>query len=155
MSMSDPPRPVSVEKANESAPERAPKRRWLRPLLFVLGAAPAVFAVYIMYFIARYSLAHDETECPFTHAETRAVSASVRVREERRRCIEEVEEHRWLVERGTSAPRELGRYPLEAAEIELGFPWTASLESGRVVITIENRGRGEFVLREPSADDPR
>ncbi len=137
--------------ANDSTPPtREPRRRWWWPILVVLGVAPALFALYIMYFIAHYALAHDEERCPYALVETRAVAAGVRVREESRRCIDEVEEHRWLVERGTASPNELGRYPLEAAEIERGFPWRAAIEDGRVVITIENRGRGEFVLREPT-----
>jgi hypothetical protein len=124
------------------------KTPWYLPIIVVLGAAPAVFSLYILYFITNYSMAHDERRCPYAHVETREVGAGVRVREESRRCIDEVEEHRWLVERGTAPPNELGRYPLEAEQIPQGFPWTASIEDARVVITIENQGRGEIVLRE-------
>lgn len=133
----------------EKAQTEAKKSPWWLPIIVVLGAAPAVFSLYILYFITSYSIAHDEDTCPYQARETRDVSAGVRVREEARRCIDEVEEHRWLVERGTAPPNELGRYPLEAAQIEQGFPWVASIEEGRVVITIQNQGRGEIVLREP------
>lgn len=129
------------------------KTPWYLPIIVVLGAAPAVFSLYILYFITNYSMAHDEERCPYAHVETRDVAAGVRVREESRRCIDEVEEHRWLVERGTAPPNELGRYPLEAAQVEQGFPWQARIEDARVVITIENQGRGEIVLREPRPSD--
>jgi hypothetical protein len=117
------------------------KTPWYLPIIVVLGAAPAVFSLYILYFITNYSMAHDEERCPYAHVETRDVAAGVRVREESRRCIDEVEEHRWLVERGT------------APQIEQGFPWQARIEEARVVITIENQGRGEIVLREPRPSD--
>ena len=130
----------------EKKKERTPL--WV-VLVVIVGAAPAVFAVYILFFISRYSIMHDESRCPYAHVVTRPVGQGVRVREESRRCIDEVEEHRWLVERGTAPPRELGRYPLEAAQITAGFPWHAEIEEGRVVITITNEGRGDLVLREP------
>jgi hypothetical protein len=136
--------------ADKSETKKTP---WYLPIIVVLGAAPAVFSLYILYFITDYSMAHDEGRCPYAHVETRDVGAGVRVREESRRCIDEVEEHRWLVERGTAPPNELGRYPLEAAQIEQGFPWQAEIEDARVVITIQNQGRGELVLREPRPAD--
>jgi len=135
-------------RATDKPKERTPL--WL-VLVVIVGAAPAVFAIYILFFISRYSIMHDEDRCPYAHVATRDVGSGVRVREESRRCIDEVEEHRWLVERGTAPPNELGRYPLEAAQIESGFPWRAEVEGGRVVITITNAGRGELVLREPEA----
>lgn len=134
---------------SEASKTEKKKTPWWLPIIVVLGAAPAVFALYILYFITRYSMAHDEGRCPYEHVETRPVAAGVRVREESRRCIDEVEEHRWLVERGTAPLDELGRYPLEADQISLGFPWVAAIEDGRVVITVQNQGRGEIVLREP------
>lgn len=125
---------------------------WVYPAVF-FGALPAVFAVGILGFITWYSMAHNEEGCPYHHVVTRSVGDGASVREDARRCIDAVEEHRWVVERGTAEPRELGRYPLEAAQIERGFPWTAEIEDGRVVIHIENEGRGEFVLREPTEEE--
>lgn len=131
-----------------NATEKRGTPLWVK-IIVVLGALPGVLALFIMFFIARYSILHDEDRCPYAHVETRDVGDGVRVREESRRCMDEVEEHRWLVERGTAEPLELGRYPLEAAQIPEGFPWTATLDEQRVVITITNQGRGEIVLREP------
>jgi hypothetical protein len=125
--------------------------RWV---LFPLGVLPAVLAVGIFVFIARFSMAHDEARCPFHEVELRDLVAGVRVREEARQCLPEIEEHRWLVLRGEQAPLELGRFPLEAAHIERGFPWEASLVERRVVVTVQNVGRGEIVFREPAPTAP-
>lgn len=122
--------------------------RWV---LMVLGGLPALLAIGIFVFIARFQLAHDEGRCPFHEVETRVVSPDLRVREDARRCLEEIEEHRWLVLRTGAEPLELGRFPLEAEQTERGFPWTAELEDARVVVTITNEGRGELVFREPGA----
>lgn len=121
--------------------------RWL----VVLGVLPAVFAVGIMIFIARFSMAHDEARCPFREVETREVGPAVRVREDARRCLPEIEEHRWTAIRD-GRELELGRFPLESEQIARGFPWQASVEDGRAVVTIENEGRGEIVFREPGPD---
>lgn len=134
----------------QSKPDKTPL--WVYPAVF-FGALPAVFAVVILGFITWYSMAHSEETCPYHHVVTRPVGDGASVREDARRCIDAVEEHRWVVERGTAEPLELGRYPLEAAQIERGFPWTAAIEDGRVVIRIGNEGRGEFVLREPTDDE--
>lgn len=140
-----------MSESTTETPEKKERTPLWVVLVVIVGAAPAVFAVYILFFISRYSILHDEDRCPYAHVETRDVGQGVRVREESRRCIDEVEEHRWLVERGTAPPDELGRYPLESAQIGRGFPWRAELEEGRVVITITNEGRGDFTLREPEA----
>ena len=124
-----------------------PIPRWL----VVLGVLPAVLAVGIFGFIARFSLAHDEGRCPFAEVETRQVGPGLQVRQESRRCLPEIEEHRWLAVRG-GARLELGRFPLEADQVERGFPWTATLESGHAVVTVQNEGRGELVFREPGRD---
>lgn len=120
--------------------------RWV---LVVLGTLPALLSIAIFVFIARFQLAHDETRCPFHEVETRDVAPGLRVREDARRCLPEIEEHRWLVVRAGAEPLELGRFPLEAEQMERGFPWTAEVEDGRAVLTITNEGRGELVFREP------
>jgi hypothetical protein len=137
-----------TQTAEAAATEKKGTPLWVK-IIVVIGALPGLLALFIMFFIARYSILHDEDRCPYAHVETRTVGDGVRVREESRRCMDEVEEHRWLVERGTAAPLELGRYPLEAEQVAQGFPWTASIDERRVVITITNHGRGEIVLREP------
>lgn len=120
--------------------------RWV---LVLLGTLPAILSIGIFLFIARFQLAHDETRCPFREVETRDVAPGLRLREDARRCLPEIEEHRWLVVRAGAEPLELGRFPLEADQLERGFPWTVDVEDGRAVVTVTNEGRGELVFREP------
>lgn len=129
--------------------KKLPIPRWL---VIAIAVLPAVIAVGIFAFIARFAIAHDESRCPFHEVETRqAEGGAVEVREEARRCIDEVEEHRWIAVRG-ARELELGRFPLEAAQIERGFPWSIELEEGRAVVTVINEGRGEIVFREPAPE---
>lgn len=128
------------------------KLRIPRWVLILVATLPAIVAIGIFVFIARFSMAHDESRCPFREVETRVVGPDTVVREDSRRCLPEIEEHRWVLRREHQAELELGRYPLEAAEIEHGFPWRAALDDGRVVVTVTNEGRGELVFREPAPD---
>ncbi len=130
-------------------PIKVPIPRWA---LILIATFPAVLSIGIFAFIARFSMAHDESRCPFREVETRAVTAEVSVREEARRCLPEIEEHRWMVARAGRPELELGRFPLEAAQIERGFPWVAISEDDRVVVTVTNVERGELVFREPGPD---
>ncbi len=126
---------------------KLPIPRWV---LILVATLPAGIAIGIFIFIARFSMAHDESRCPFREVEARAVSADAIVREESRQCLPEVEEHRWVLLRQDRGELELGRYPLE--QIGRGFPWHADLEEGRVVVTVTNEGRGDIVFREPTPD---
>ena len=143
--------PASIDDVDGGSPPSAKKKTplWV-PVAVFFGALPAVFAVFIFGFIVRYGWAHDEDRCPFHEVETRSIDGSVSVREDARRCLEEVEEHRWSVVRDGGEPLDLGRYPLEAELVEVGFPWEARLEEGRVVVDVVNEGRGTFTLREPA-----
>lgn len=131
-----------------------PKKKtpWWLPILVVLGALPAVFAIAIFIFVMRTGCAHDEGRCPFHDHERRQLDAHAAVLEQSRRCIEQVEEHRWLIVRDDAPPLELGRMPLEQERISEGFPWTARIEDGRVIIDVTNEPRGLFILREPFPD---
>jgi hypothetical protein len=129
--------------------KKLPIPRWV---LILIATLPAGIAIGIFFFIARFSMAHDETRCPFQQIETRVVSSSAIVREDSRQCLPEVEEHRWVLLRQGQREIELGRYPLESEQIERGFPWQATLEEGRVVVTVTNEGRGDIVFREPAPD---
>jgi hypothetical protein len=113
---------------------------------------PAALAIGIFVFIARFGMAHDESRCPFREVETRRVATGLEVREEARRCLPEVEEHRWLVLREGGEPRELGRYPRRTAQPGQGLPWRARERDGRVIVTVTNVGRGDIVFREPPPD---
>lgn len=148
------PTTSEADTAGGSPPGAAKKTPFWVPIAVFFGALPAVLALFIFGFIVRYGWAHDEDRCPFHEVETRAVSPAVSVREDSRRCIDEVEEHRWLILRGDAEPLDLGRYPLEAELVESGFPWEARIEEGRVVIDVTNEGHGIFTLREPAPEEP-
>lgn len=128
---------------------KLPIPRWV---LVLVATIPAILAIGIFLFIARFSVAHDESRCPFREVETRVVGTAVVVREDSRQCLPEIEEHRWVLRREHQAELELGRYPLESEQIERGFPWRAELNDGRVVVTVTNEGRGDLVFREPTPD---
>jgi hypothetical protein len=138
--------------AAPTAAEPKKKSPWWLPIVVVIGALPAVFAIGIFVFIMRYGWAHEESRCPFHLVETRVVDSRASVVEEARRCMDAVEEHRWSVVRDGAAPLELGRMPLEEAQIPQGFPWTARAEDNRVVIEVTNEPDGIFTLREPGVD---
>lgn len=133
-----------------TATDPAKKTPWYVPVLVVVGAAPAVFAIGIFAFVLYTGWAHDESRCPFQDAETRTLDAHASVLEQSRRCIEQVEEHRWLVVRDGAPGVELGRLPQE--RVGEPVPWEARLEDGRVVIDVTNEPRGVFTLREPFPD---
>lgn len=127
-------------------------KRFPKKLLIAIAIFPAILALGIFAHIARYQLAHRESVCPFVHVRHEAIANSVVV-EEKRRCLAEVEEHRWTVSTpvvGTAAQAyELGRYPLSAEHIATGYVWTARIENDRVEVHVQNPARGEFVLRAP------
>jgi hypothetical protein len=144
--------PASRGKSDAPKKEEKEKSPWWLPIVVVIGAAPAVLVIGIFVWILRTGFAHDESRCPFHDVETRELDPHARVLEQARRCIEQVEEHRWMLVRDALPPRELGRMPLEQERIGEGFPWQARLEDGRVVVDVTNEPRGVFTLREPFPD---
>jgi hypothetical protein len=116
-------------------------------VMVVVGAAPAVFALFIFVFVVRYSVAHDEESCPYVLGEPREVASGVRVREDSRSCMDDVRDHRWVVLREGAADRSLGNLPLMGEDAR--FEWEARIEEERVVIDVVVPGRGELSFREP------
>jgi len=149
--MTDAP-PETPPSPAPAAPKAAPTKKktpWWLPVVVVLGALPAVFALFIFTFVVRYSVAHDVESCPYTLGEPREVerSGGVRVREDHRSCMEDVRDHRWVVLRPGTGERSLGNLPLMGAEAR--FEWEARIEEERVVIDVVVPGRGELSFREP------
>lgn len=143
---------------NEPMPEPAPRAGkkktpwWIYPMVF-FGALPAVFAVFIFVFIVRYSVAHDPDSCPYTLGEPRPLGGpdGVAVREDSRSCMDDVQDHRWVVLRPGEDELPLGNLPLMGADAR--FEWEAHVDEGRVVVDIVVPDRGELSLREPAAAD--
>ena len=91
---------------------------------------PGLFGpLLILGFIFITETAHDESRCPYQLVEVRPLSASVAVREDRRRCLGSVEERRFTVVRG-AAENTLGRRRFDQAAFGPGYSWSASLSNG-------------------------
>ena len=120
--------------------------RWVRIAL----AVPAIVTpVAVFAFIVRTELAHDPETCPFREVERREIGARLSVAEERRSCLEGVEEHRYLVYR----PQRrfvLGRrrFAAEAFSAQV-YRWRANTDAeGRVLVTVTNEGHPSAQFRE-------
>jgi len=95
-------------------PRRAAQKRLLRALGIGLSALSVLLVVSVFFLIVRTESAHDETGCPFSAGDTRSLG-ELSVREERRVCIDAVEERRYLVTRPGKPSYELARKRLPAA----------------------------------------
>ncbi len=138
---------------------------WKRPLLIVLATAPIAALAFIVIFVGRGNIAFDESRCPYREHELREVSETIDVREDTRRCQEDVEEHRWVLLRHGEEPLELGRRRLPVAQYA-GYRWTATEEplssdagvvegQRRVKIEIHTRDLAPRTFREPAPGQPR
>lgn len=126
-----------------------------RKTIKVLGILFSVTSVSLVIFsfgmIIRNERAHDEKRCPFVAVETRDVDGA-RVLDERRRCVEGIEEHRWLLVRSDRAPLELGRRRLSSKFYARGvYTWRAFVESGYVRVHVENVGAPPVTYRQEIA----
>lgn len=146
--MTEPETPMPTSEAPSSGKRRTP---WWLPVIVILGALPAVFALLIFGFIVRYSVAHDPETCPYQPGESRVLRDGVSVREDSRSCLDDVDDHRWVVLRDGYDELALGNLPL-MGDAE-GFTWEARLEEDRVVVDVSIRDRGDLTFREPERDD--
>jgi hypothetical protein len=130
----------------------AAKRRKALKILGILFTVPSVFLVLFVFgVIIRNERAHDEARCPFVRVEARDVEGG-RVADERRRCVEGIEEHRWLLERGAGAPLELGRRRLASDFYAAGrYTWRPFVEQGHARVHVENTGAPPVTYREEIA----
>lgn len=126
--------------------------RWRKPLLVLAAVAPIGVVLYIVAFQARYELAFDEENCPYVEVELREVGPGVTVREDRRSCLDGVEERRWVVHRSGHRPFELARRPLEAAAYGQGYAWDAEDDGTQVRVVVRNPGLEPRSFREPGPD---
>ena len=128
---------------------------WMRAILVVLALAPIAFMIYTFVFMAENEAAFDEELCPYEPVETREVTAAISVREDRRVCQPEVEEHRWTLLREGAAEVPLGLRRLDAALYE-DYEWTATVNAeGLVHLEIHNGDADVRVFNEhPPGDAP-
>lgn len=129
-------------KASESG---LPLPRWV---LFL--ALPGMLApIAIFAFILLTETAHDEASCPFQELTRRTASEGVDVIEESRRCIDDVEERRFVVVRDgrRQAIGERRFAPaLFAPEV---YSWEIKVsEQGETHVRVAQKGHGAVVFRE-------
>lgn len=125
---------------------------WRKPALIALAVAPIGVAVFSFGFMAYSEYAFDEARCPYAEGTTREITDSVSVREDQRRCQDEVEEHRWVILREGAEPLEVGRRRLASTSFADGYRWEAADQEGRVRLEIYNPGMDVRIFREPERE---
>ena len=128
------------------------RRKKALKILGILFTVPSVFLVLFVFgMIIHSERAHDERTCPFVAVETRETDRG-RVTDERRECVEGVEEHRWLLRRPGIAPLELGRRRLASSFYAASvYSWRAFVEGEQVRVHVENTGAPPVTYREEVA----
>ena len=119
--------------------------RWARYALLPGLVGPAL----ILGFIFVSERAHDEARCPYVKGESRTLSKGVRVREDSRNCLFDVEDHRFSVIRGADE-HVLGRRRFRAEAFAPGhYAWSAELtDQNEVQVLVKNVGHSEAKFRE-------
>ena len=122
-----------------------PLPRWV--LWLALPGALAPIAIFA--FILLTESAHDEVSCPFSELSRRTASAGVEVIEESRRCIEDVEERRFVVVRNGER-RVLGERRFAPALFAPDvYSWEIKVsEQGETHVRVAQKGHGAVVFRE-------
>ena len=143
------PESTAPESPAKPAPAHRAKKRspWWLPLVVIMGAAPAVLALIIFGVIVRYSWAHDLDRCPYTLGTPRDLREGVAVREDHRQCMEDVEDHRWVVVREGMDDLPLGNLPLMGTNVTV--EWAARLEEDHAIVDVTIPERGDLTFREP------
>ncbi len=141
----------------KSEPEES--KRFLPRWVFFLAVPGFLGPLLILAFIFRTEIAHDEARCPYVQVSERALSADVRVREERRSCVPDVEERRYSAVRAVGAASEeaivLGRRRLPRdAFLGPKYVWQAQLrDDGQVYVEVDCPGHPKAVFREGTPEE--
>ncbi|MFK7989156.1 MAG: hypothetical protein AB8I08_24265 [Sandaracinaceae bacterium] len=132
---------------------KKPAPKWRTPVLVVIATAPIAIIFGIFLYGNRYQSAFDEQTCPFEELSVQDVQARIQVREERRICQPDVEEHRWVLLREGRGALELGRRPLGLDAWTDGYHWETRVVNDRVRVLIHNVGQDEpRIFQEPSPE---
>jgi len=115
----------------------------------LLIALPALgFPLVILLFILRNDYAHDETRCPYVALTSERISADAEVVEERRSCVDGVEDRRYSVHRKDST-RVLGTRRLPPSAFQKpDYRWTAELRDGQMHLKVIAKGHPVADFRE-------
>ncbi len=124
--------------------------RWVAWLALPAVAMP----IGIFVFVLTTESAHDELRCPFVERGHKQLGAGVRVIEEGRNCVSDIEERRYTLVRA-GASRVLGNRRLDRAAFAPGsYQWSAEVSpAGEVRVTVENRGHGHVLFREGTPEE--
>lgn len=120
----------------------------------LLIGLPAIgLPVVILLFILRTEYAHDESRCPYQQLEVRRFNADIELVEERRRCLDDVEDRRYSVRR-VDVTRVLGRRRLPPSAFETpAYQWTADLRHGQMFIKVTANGHPPAEFREGTDEE--
>lgn len=131
----------------------APEKPSLKRFLPLLGLPAVLGPLVIFIFILRTESAHDEATCPYASVSERALQDGSRIVEERRTCIEGVEERRYVLFRGDHK-QVLGRRRFDEAAFDEGYAWDAGVsDAGEVQMHVQNPGHDPMDFREGRADE--
>ena len=125
-----------------------PLPRWALWLMLPGIAGP----VLIFGFIVMTQSAHDEQRCPYRELTRRGLAPEVRVVEEARSCVRDVEEHRYLLLRGKER-RLLGERRFDKQAFARGhYSWSAELTpAGEAQVVVHNDAHDDILFREGTA----
>lgn len=131
-----------VPPNSPSAAFKARQKRILRGLGITASALMVVGVLTVLVLIVRTERAHDEERCKFEPLDRRAL-ADAEVLEERRNCLPEVEERRYLVQRAERPLYELARKRLSSAQFAPDrYVWKLREEAPQqLVLEIEIDGK--------------
>ena len=122
----------------------------------LLLALPGVLGpLAILGFIFYTESAHDEASCPYERVAERPVGGEgARIREERRRCLPEVEERRFTLVSGDRT-QILGRRRFApAAFTPPGYGWDAGVsDAGEIHMSVRNPGYPPMEFREGTPEE--
>lgn len=120
----------------------------------LLIALPAIgFPVVILLFILRNDYAHDERRCPYVTLTTERFNADTEIVEERRSCVDGVEDRRYSVRREDST-RVLGTRRLPPAAFDAPeYRWIADLRNGQMHLKVTVKGHPVAEFREGTDEE--
>lgn len=125
----------------------ARRRKFVRRLGMVLSGLMVGLVLTVFVLILRSESAHDEASCPFTAASER-MQGEVRIVEERRECVDNVEERRWLVARSGQSIYELARKRLEKSSFSQDrFSWKVEENAQKklsIHLIVDGKSLSEF-----------
>ena len=130
---------------------KRPTWRKFLPLL----ALPAVGGpLFVFAFVVRTQRAHDESQCPYKELSRRTLVDGAIVVEERRSCLPNVEDRRYVLRRGKHV-QVLGRRLFDSAAFAAPeYGWDAGVsDGGEVHIHIDTPGHESAFFREGRPDE--